>query len=1200
MKELVSINGDTTATTFDTVGDILSYRITVTNTGNVTLRNLSVTDSLTGMNETIAVFEPGAVQEFTTNYTIAQSDLDQGSVTNSAKATANDPNGDSLDPENPDDGEVTTPGVQSSSMTLTKATTSTGPYALNDYITYELTVTNTGNVTLYDIVVTDANAEIVSGSPVAQLAPGATATVTARHQVTQADLDAGQVTNQASVTADDPGGNPIPEVSSDDPSTSQPNDPTVVELDQRPGLSLMKKATVEGPYQLGDYINFELIVTNTGNVTLHDIVVTDANAEIVSGSPVAQLAPGASATVIARHRITQDDLDFGRVINQAKAVGNDPEGNPIPEVPSDDPSTQQPNDPTVVELDQRPGLSLTKKATGEGPYQLGDYINFELIVTNTGNVTLHDVVVTDINAEIVSGSPIAQLAPGASATVVARHLVTQADVDAGRVVNQAKVTGKDPDGNMTPEVPSDDPSTPQPNDPTEVELAHRPGLGLTKRVMGEGPYRVGDYITFELVVTNTGNVTLTAVTVTDENAEIVSGSPIAQLIPGTSATVIARHRVTQADIDAGRVVNQASVTAEDPDGNPIPEVPSDDPTTPQPNDPTTVEFEVRPALAMTKRATSEGPYDIGDYIKYFDIVVTNVGNVTLTNITVTDNNAEIISGSPIARLRPGESAVVMARHLVTQDDIDVGQVVNQAQVSGDDPTGNRIPPAYSDDPDTPEPGDATITPVAQTARIRIEKRADRAQVQRPGEEITYLLEVVNTGNVTLRNVTVSDPLTGLRHQIAQLKPGVGNRHTVRTYYVVPDSVMSVGKVVNKATVTAIGPDGDQVADSSTVEVSIYYRLIEAEPDHFGPVNGHRGGVTGNVLTNDRIDGQPIDRSTVILTRVPSNEPSPLTLNEDGTVVVAPNTPAGTYTLVYQICDVVAASNCVTATVTVDVVPPVIEANDETVTGVNGYEGGSRIINVLENDRLDGQPINPEAVTLTPIQVDRGLRLNEDGTVDVSADTPAGSYTIEYQLCEKLNPDNCVTAKVTVVVEPPVIDANDDAVTGVNGYDGTTNVINVLTNDQLNGRPLNPEEVTLTPTNVDPALRLNTNGSVDVLPGTRGGTYTLEYQICEKLNPGNCATASVTITVVNPLKIPNVFTPNGDGKNDRFEIIGIEGFDKVSLHIVNRWGNEVYRSDNYRNDWDGGSLNEGTYYYLVVTYRGNTQERHTGWVLIKRQ
>src|SRR5690606_34287285 len=151
------------------------------------------------------------------------------------------------------------------------------------------------------------------------------------------------------------------------------------------GLALTKKATGEGPYQLGDYINVELLVTNTGNVTLHDIVVTDANAEIVSGSPVAQLAPGASATVIARHRITQDDLDFGRVINQAKAVGNDPEGNPIPEVPSDDPSTQQPNRPEDHTSELQSREKLVYSPTREEKYALNDYITYELTVTNTGN-----------------------------------------------------------------------------------------------------------------------------------------------------------------------------------------------------------------------------------------------------------------------------------------------------------------------------------------------------------------------------------------------------------------------------------------------------------------------------------------------------------------------------------------------------------------------------------------------------------------------------------------------------------------------------------------------------------------------------------------------------------------------------------------------------------------------------------------------
>src|SRR3546814_11086155 len=72
-------------------------------------------------------------------------------------------------------------------------------------------------------------------------------------------------------------------------------------------------------------------------------------------------------------------------------------------------SSDLPNDPTVVELTQNPGLSLSKRATGEGPYAVGQYINYEFIVTNTGNVTLTDVVVTDGNATIVSGSPVAIL-----------------------------------------------------------------------------------------------------------------------------------------------------------------------------------------------------------------------------------------------------------------------------------------------------------------------------------------------------------------------------------------------------------------------------------------------------------------------------------------------------------------------------------------------------------------------------------------------------------------------------------------------------------------------------------------------------------------------------------------------------------------------------------------------------------------------
>src|SRR5690606_37044008 len=113
-------------------------------------------------------------------------------------------------------------------------------------------------------------------------------------------------------------------------------------------------------------------------------------------------------------------------------------------------------------------------------------------------------------------------------------------------------------------------------------------------------------------------------------------------------------------------------TGNDPDGDPITETPSDDPTTPdQPNDPTVVEMTQEPELILTKRAISEGRYEVGEYIEY-EIIVTNSGNVTLTNVTVEDDNAEITEGSPVATMAPGKSEVIHARHEVTQDDIDAG------------------------------------------------------------------------------------------------------------------------------------------------------------------------------------------------------------------------------------------------------------------------------------------------------------------------------------------------------------------------------------------------------------------------------------------------------------------------------------------------------------------------------------------------
>ena len=94
--------------------------------------------------------------------------------------------------------------------------------------------------------------------------------------------------------------------------------------------------------------------------------------------------------------------------------------------------------------------------------------------------------------------------------------------------------------------------------------------------------------------------------------------------------------------------------------------------------------------------------------------------------------------------------------------------------------------------------------------------------------------------------------------------------------------------------------------------------------------------------------------------------------------------------------------------------------------------------------------------------------------------------------------------------------------------------------------------------------------------------------------------------VSGLIIPEAFSPDGDQYNQKFEILGLEKYDKVSLKIYNRWGNLVYSKDNYQNNWDGktdsglavgNDLPTGTYFYIL--YIEDINKEISGYVFIKR-
>ncbi len=86
---------------------------------------------------------------------------------------------------------------------------------------------------------------------------------------------------------------------------------------------------------------------------------------------------------------------------------------------------------------------------------------------------------------------------------------------------------------------------------------------------------------------------------------------------------------------------------------------------------------------------------------------------------------------------------------------------------------------------------------------------------------------------------------------------------------------------------------------------------------------------------------------------------------------------------------------------------------------------------------------------------------------------------------------------------------------------------------------------------------------------------------------------VTIDVDNNLMIPNIFTPNGDGVNEVFFIRNMP--DATEVIVSNRWGKQVYKSSNYQNDWDGGDIEDGVYYYRIKA----AGQSYSGWVELLR-
>lgn len=292
-------------------------------------------------------------------------------------------------------------------------------------------------------------------------------------------------------------------------------------------------------------------------------------------------------------------------------------------------------------------------------------------------------------------------------------------------------------------------------------------------------------------------------------------------------------------------------------------------------------------------------------------------------------------------------------------------------------------------------------------------------------------------------------------------------------------------------------------------------LLIANPDS-GTISTAGGTAITNVLANDTVNNNPATTSNVALSFVSSTHPN-ITLGTNGQVNVAANTPAGTYYLIYRICQFgTTGCYCKEGIATITVVGTgTINAVDDTWTINN--KACSPTLYLLTNDTVLGTGATISNVTISGTENYPYLTFSPaTGTVSISPSISAGTYTFTYQICSIATPSLCDTATVTItIVNAPVVIAMSDIglFTTVAGTAASFPLIAVLGNDTVGGQPATTQNVSISFGSSNPDITYNaTTGMVTISGNVPPGNYGFFYQICD-LVTCRCNSGSGTASII---------------------------------------------------------------------------------------
>ena len=407
----------------------------------------------------------------------------------------------------------------------------------------------------------------------------------------------------------------------------------------------------------------------------------------------------------------------------------------------------------------------------------------------------------------------------------------------------------------------------------------------------DGVYKLGDEIRFTITVENIfdaeAKVTITeqpGVQLLDESGNKIGTTLETTLAAGETLTIQAVYTVQEKDLLNGSFTNEVNVSVETELGELTD------------NDTDEVEDleDPNPKLTVVKTTTSKpqdsaAGYSVGETIRY-QITVENTGNITITDIQVTDSISGVAaSGDSVLAdgitLAPGEKATYTFEHVVTEEDLG-STVVNEAIATGKNPTekdedpDNDIPTTVDDEKGKTE--DDTVDPVHSLSIVK--EITNPKEVYKLNDTIRYQITVTNNGNVTERNVTVEDTLTGAKGGANRFKfvaldggkivdgkvvfetmaPGTSRVITCEYRIVNADEG---GTIVNTASVTsddadpetseAVGGDVEVLYDLYVLYVDEDWKVVA--PNYFARLSvGDRYSITSPV-----VEGYTANRKVVM-------------------------------------------------------------------------------------------------------------------------------------------------------------------------------------------------------------------------------------------------------------------------------------------------------------------------------------------------